>query len=433
LLFREMSDQKRTQAIIIITLALVIILGLVSESNAWEVQLGSNAWEVQLGIMSMTTFSDNIERASSGLETDGYLLTTGGEIDISGDLGAGTVDLKMTGGLETFKGDEKSEAENYGVLLNTRFPWTTTGYIEGSASFSEKTESPEVTDINQARERTRLSSVGLEAVRRVTSTFQWNAGVIAVTERRLNRKLEESRGDMGGVFVLKQSRSLSVDVGVNQGTEDIEGDSWVGISMTLDLTKQTDRLTSFGYRIDWEDTQVEKKDGTRELTDMLSAVTHITVERSSGWSVTGELGMDGIKPITDQRLWEPRAEVSLKSGPGRRIQFNGLASTSSSIETPNEDNIAWTRNSQVRTSIQWDVSRTYVVEPRIQYGFAELFGNGITDRSDSTLIFSVETRWSLSKSWKLNIAVANETIDSSEPSRNLAENKLDLTLSGTFF
>jgi hypothetical protein len=433
LLFSEMSDQKRTQAIIIVTLALVIILGLVSESNAWEVQLGSNAWEVQTRLMSMTTFSDNIDRAPSGLETEGYLLTAGGEINVSGDLGAGTVDLRMDGGLETLKSAEVSEEENFRVRLNTRFPWTTTGYIEGSASSSEKTEDPEFTDVNQARVRTRSSSVGLEAVRRSTSSFQWNAGVIAVTERRLNLKFEESRGDLGWDFVLKQNRSLAVEVGVNQGTEDIEGDSWVGFSMTLDVTKQTDRLTSFGYRIDWEDTQVEKIDGTRELTDMVSAVTHITVDRPSGWSLTGEVGMDGIKPITDQRLWEPRALVSLKSAPGRRIQFDGLLSTSSSIETPIESNVAWTRNSQLGTGIQWNVSRTYVVEPRFQIGFAELFGHGITDRSDSTQILSVETRWSLSKSWKLNIAAVSETIDSSEPSRNLAENKLDLSLSGTLF
>ena len=57
----------------------------------------------------------------------------------------------------------------------------------------------------------------------------------------------------------------------------------------------------------------------------------------------------------------------------------------------------------------------------------------IADRKDKTLLFEVGTRWSPSRIWSLDVDVVSETIESSEPTNDLAENRLDLRLSGTFF
>ena len=226
-----MKKARRARVAKIIILVCVMLMGMTNMAMALDLQLLSG---------NRVTVSDNIDRASTGLETEGYLLTVEGDLTLSGDIGSGTLDVLVGGGMETLKSDDFSDSDNYRFRLNVRFPWTTTGYIEGSAGSSEETEDPEFTDINQARLRTRRFNVGLEAGRRSSQKFQWNAGVNAETERQLDRDQAESRVDLGWDFVLDRKRSLAVEVGVNQGTEDIAGDSWIGSSLTLDLTRQTD-------------------------------------------------------------------------------------------------------------------------------------------------------------------------------------------------
>ena len=423
-LSRERMSKKRDRVGRILFMVSVMLLGRANLARAIDMQILAR---------NRLTVSDNIERATVGQEIEGYLLTMEGDFNLSGDMGNGTVDMLVGGGMETLKSDEFSDADNYRFRLNIRVPWATTGFVEGSAGYSEETEDPELTDINQGRFRTRRSNVGIAAGRRSSQTFQWQANVNARTERRIDRDLEETLGDLGWDIALDRRHSLTFDVGYRHGTEAVEGDSWTGPFLILNLTRQSDRLTSTGFRIDWEGLQLKMDDGTRDVSDMVSITAHYAVEMPLGWSFTSDLGLDGIKPVVDERRWEPRIEILLERLADRRVQFDGSLSILSSIQDPAEDQISWTRDSQVQTGLRWNLTSNYVVEPRVQYRYAELFGNGIADRKDKTLLFEVGTRWSPSRIWSLDVDVVSETIESSESANDLAENRLDLTLSGTFF
>ena len=384
----------------------------------------------------MATVSDNIGRQARGLETEGYLIVIEGEFGLSGGLGSGTMDLVVGGGLETYKSDKVSHADNYNVQFNIRVPWTATGYVEGSGRSQEGTEEPKLTDINQTRVRTRRSTVGLAAGRDVTPTFKWSTGVNTITESRFDRELTESRVDLNWDRALSRSTSLAFEGSFNQGTEDIAGDSWTGSYFTLDKTKRIGSLSLLGFRIEWENLRLKKDDGTKELSDVVSFVARYVEETRSGWTYTSELGMDGIRPIVDERLWEPRAEISLSSRRERRVQFNSSLSTSSSLQDPVdqlEQEIAWTRESQFRAGLKWSLNRTFVIEPLVRYFRAELFSNTAADAVNRTLAFQVGTRWSISRIWSLDTAAVSEIVEGSDPANDLAEKSLRLTLSGQFF
>lgn len=420
---REMVDQVRIQSARILILTVVVILGLVSISNAVE---------VRFRVQNMVTVSDNIDRAPSGLEVSGSLLIMQGELSLSGDLGSGSVDLGIGGGWEALDNGESSNTDNFNFRLNVNIPWSGTGYVEGSASTSDATEEPEITDISQVRVRTRTSRMNLEVGKRATPTFRWRTGLSNRTESRFDRDLDESRAELGWDVKLNRRRSLAVDVAYNRGTEDFDGDSWTGSSVSVDIRKRSDRVTSGGYKLAWEGQNLERAGGTREWSDKVSAVGYYEIEMPSGWSFISELGVDGIKPIVDERRWEPRADLGLASAPGRRFRVSGNLSSSSTIQDPVEDQVAWTRDSQVRAGLVWRVSRTYTVEPSAQFRYAELFGNGIADRTDETLILRLGTRWIPGRKWSVGLSAQTEDRNSSQDSFDLSEGRLELSLSGTF-
>lgn len=396
----------------------------------------SAAYDVRFTARNLATVSDNIGRVPSGLETSGYLLIMEGEFGISGDLGSGTVDLVMGGGSETYKSEKVTNADNFDVQLNVRVPWSTTGYVNVLASSSEGTEEPNISDINQTRVRTRRSRVELGAGRRATPKLKWNVSVNTTNESRFDRDLTASRGDLSWDLALSRSRSLDIKAGFYQGTEDIEEDSWTGSLLTLDLTRQRSSMTSSGYRLEWEEFRLKKDDGTRELSDMVSIVVHYAAKMRSGWSYITELGVDGIKPIVNERRWEPRVEISLSSRRGRRVQFDSSISTFSSFQDPVdqlEQEIAWTRDSQFQTGLTWNLTRAFIIEPLARYRYAKLFGNDAADTINRTLAFQLGTRWSPSRTWSLAVTAVSETIEGSEPDSDLAENSLKLALSGQFF
>jgi hypothetical protein len=401
----------------------VIILGLVSTSNAMEVRFRAN---------NMLTVSDNIHRAPSGLEMSGSRLIMQGDLNLSGDLGAGSVDLDVGGGWETLKNGGSSDSDNYNFQLNVDIPWSDTGYLRGMASTADETEEPEITDISQVRVRTRTSELGLEIGKRATPTFSWRTALNNRTESRFDRDLDESRAELGWDISLDRKRQLTLDVGFENGTEDVDEDSWTGSSLSIDIRRRSDRVTTGGYRLEWEDQDLEKSNGTNERSDMVSAIAYYELKMSSGWSFTSELGVDGIKPIVDERSWEPRAEVRLSSALNRRVQLDGSLSTFSTIQDPLEDQVSWTRDSQVRAGLAWSVSRTYTVEPSVQFRYAELFGNGIPDRTDETFILRVGTRWIPARNWSVSLNGHTEERTSSQGSFDLSESRLELNFSGTF-
>jgi len=424
-LFRKVADLRRTKIIGIAAFAAVMIPGMVNTCSALEVRLGAQ---------SMVTSSDNIERATVGLETKGYLITIDGEFGVSGKVGSGTVDLLVGGGEEKIKAEEISRADNYRSRFEVRFPWTTTGHVQVLATSFQGTEDPQITDIDQSRVRTRRSGAALELRRRTSPKFRWDAAVNAEIEKRVDREdTREVTGDVALDLALTRTHSLVLEAGGNRGREDIAGDEWTGTNGAVDFTKQVDPLTSAGWRLEWEGSRVERSDGTEEPSDRVSALVHYAVKMSSGWSFRGELGGDGIKPVADERRWEPKATLGLFSSPERRVRFEGSVSTSSSLQDPVERQIAWTRDSRLRAQLVWAASRTYTVKPGVEYLAADLHGSGIDDRKDDTTILRMETVWQASRNWSVSLNAQAEERTSSQASFELSEDRLELSLSGALF
>jgi len=418
-----MGDQKRTRVIRIITLTTVISLGLVSTSNAVEVRFTAQ---------NMVTISDNIHRAPSGLEESGSRLIMQGDLNLSGDLGSGRMDLGVGGGWESLDNGGYRDTDNFNFQLNVNLPWSGTGYVEGSASTTDETVDPEITDIRQVRVRTRTTLARLEVGKQTTPTPRWRTARNHLTEIRFDRDLDESRAELGWDVRPDRRRSVAVDVDFKKGNEDVEGDSWIGSSISVDIGKRSSRVTSGGYRLVLEGQKLEQADGTHDLSDKVSAVVYYETEMSSGWSFTSELGVDGIKPIVDERRWDPRVQIGLSSTLDRRVQLDGSLSTFSTIQDPLEVEVSWTRDSLVRAGLVWSVSRTYTVEPSAQFRFAELFGNGIPDRTEKTFILRLGTRWVPARNWSLGLSAHTEDRNSSQDFFDLSESRLELNFSGTF-
>jgi hypothetical protein len=272
----------------------------------------------------------------------------------------------------------------------------------------------------------------LEVGKQASPTFSWRTALNNLTESRFDRDLDESRLELGWDMKLNRRRSLVAEFDLNKGTEDFDGDSWIGSSFSVDIKKQTDRSTSGGYRLAWEEQKLEHSDGTIEWTDKVSALVNLGIETSSGWTFSSSLGMDGIQPHAGKRRWEPRAEIILASAPGQRFRLNSSLSTLSTLQDPVEGQISWSRNSLVQAGVVWSVSRAFTIEPSTQFHHAELFGNGIADRTDETLILSLETRWVMTRDWSLGLSTKTEDRTSSQVSFDFYENRLELRLSGAF-
>jgi len=422
-LSREMGDQKRSQAIRIITLTTVVILGLVSTSNAVEVRFTAQ---------NMVTISDNIHRLPSGLEESGSLLIMQGDLNLSGDLGSGSMDLGVGGGWESLNNGGYRDTDNYNFRLNVNLPWSGTGYVEGSASTSDQTEDPEITDISQVRVRTRTTLARLEVGKQASPTTSWRTVLSNRTEKRFDRDLDEDRAGLGWNMKLDRRRSLAVDVDFNEGTEDFDGDSWTGSTVSIDIRWQYDRATLVGYRLAWEGQELEQADGSDDRSEKVSALVSYDAEWSSGWSFSSGLGIDGIKSHENERHWDPRVEIALASSPERRLRVNSAFSASSNIQDPQEDQYSWTRDSFFQTGLSWSASRTYTIEPSVQFQYAELFGNGIPDRTDETLILRLGTNWIPGRNWMVGLYAQAEEIDSSQGAFDLSENRVGLNFSGTF-
>jgi hypothetical protein len=426
LLSRKMINKLRTQSAKILILTAVIILGLAGISNAAEVQFEAR---------NMIITSDNIHRAPAGdpLEMSGYHLVIQGDLILSSDLGAGKkLELGAGAGWESIGNGGIINSDIFDFRLNLNIPLSGTGYVEVVASTSDRTEEPELTDVSQVRVRTRASEIELKIEKEASPKFSWWVGLSNRTERRFDRNFVESQFEMGCDLALDRRRSLIAEAEFSEGTEEVEEDSWTSYLVSIDFPQQFDRITSGGYRVAWEDQKLEQADGTSDWSNMLSAVAYYEMEMSSGWWFSSELGVDGIKPVVVDRRWEPRAMLDLGSSPERRLRVAGGFSTSSTLMDPFEDQVAWTRDSQLHGRLIWSVSRTYTVEPSVQFVFADLFGNGIADRTDETMILRVASQWVPARDWSIDLNAHREERISSQSVYDLFENRLELILSVTF-
>ena len=419
-----MDVYAQPQACMVLILAVMVALGLTGRTEAAE---------VQLSVQNMATVSDNISRMPHGTEASGSLLTMQGDLTISSDLGRGHVELVAGGGLETTNDDQAADNENFNFQLNVNLPWSRNGYLEGTASTSDETQEPEINDISQVRVRTRTSRTGLAIGNQATSTFSWRMGASNRTEKRFDRDLEESEAEAGWDLDFDPRRSMSVDITFSDGKEQTNGNTWDDSSVLIDMRKQVDRATSRGYRLTWEGQDLQRADGTIEWSDIASAQIYYEVQMPSGWSFSGDLGLEGVNPPYGERRLEPMAHFALGSAPERRMRFSGSFSTSSEIQDPLDDEVSWSRNSQAQAGLTWNVSRLYSVIPRVQFYFTEQHGDEDVERTDETLILRLETRWAPARNWFLGLNAHKEDRTSTRDVYDLSESRLELTFSGTFF
>ena len=419
-----MSDtgtQKRVQAIRITMLMLVVILGLVDVSSALDVDFG-------LDIMAVS--SDNLFRAPFGLERDGYLLSIDGDFLVSGDLGSGSYDLSIGGGRETQYAEGSTDSDNYDIRLVTRVPWSGKGYVEGTAGTSEGTAEPDLMDISQVRVRTKESLMKFEVGRQTTLKSKWRTALVRQTEERFDHDFSELKAELGLNVGLDRRRSLAIDMVLNSGTEDVNESDWTGSSASVDLRTKGSSTFTGGYRLAWEDQKLELADGTVDRSEKLTALIHYEINTFSGWTFSSDLGIDSLKTPIGNRQGEANAILALASAKDKKIGMSGTLATSTVIQDPIENEVAWTRNSHISSGILWNYSRKFSVEPNVYYLLAELFGNGIADRKDATLILRLDTRWLASRNWTVELNAHSEVRDSSENTFDLYEDKLELRVTG---
>jgi hypothetical protein len=419
-----MSDtgtQKRVQAIRITMLMLVVLLGLVDVSSALEVDFG-------LDIMAVS--SDNVFRAPVGLERDGYLLSIDGDFLVSGDLGSGSFDLSIGGGREIQYTGGSTDSDNYDIRLVTRVPWSGTGYVEGTAGTSEGTAEPDLMDISQVRVRTKESLMKFEVGRQTAPKSKWRTALIRQTEERFDHDFTEFKAELGWNTGLDQRRSLAIDMVLNSGTEDFDENEWTGSSASVDFRKKGSSTFTGGYRLAWEEQNLELADGTMDRSEKLTALIHYEIQTFSGWTFSSDLGMDSLKPPIGERQDEANAILALASAKDKKIRMSSTLATSTVIQDPVENEVAWTRNSHVSSGILWNFSRKFSVEPSVYFILAELFGNGIADRKDATRILRLDTRWLPSRNWTVELNAHSEARDSSENIFDPFENKLELRVTG---
>lgn len=410
----------------ILLLACSLIPGTVSMSVAFDVRSTSQ---------NSLTVSDNIGRKTRGLETNGYLLTTAADFRISGDLGTGDMDLVIGGGLEYYESDRVSNSTDYDISLKIRFPWTTRGYVEASGSSGEGTEEPKLTSINQGRIRTARTVVGLGAGRDVTRKFKWEGGVQAITESRYDRDLKENKANVKLDRKLSRISTVAVEAAYSKGAEDISQNKWIESIVSLGLTNLRTSLSSSGYRLEWENLDLSRNDGSNDLSSMLSLLMHYTRETRKGYTYSSELGIDGIKPIVNERRWEPRAELGFSTQRGKRFQFESFLITKSFLQDPVDQvaqEIAWSRDTQFQAGVKWNLSRDLRIEPIVRYRYAQYYSFVVEGTRNRTILFQLGTKWSFSKTWSLEAFAVTETMRSSDPLNDLTENSLRVNLGGQF-
>jgi len=403
---------------------MVSVLGSATDTSAMEVSFRAE---------NMVTASDNINRAPKGQELEGYLLSMQGGLNFSGEVGSGTGDLYVGGGWETLDDGDVADSDVFRLNLNLEMPWSETGYVRANLNSSDATEEPDITDVDQARVRTRRTGKRLEAGKRGTATLAWRMALSNQTEKRFDRDLDENEMNIGWDFGVNPRKKLLVNLGFKEGTEEVDGESWDGSTAALDLRTQHNSITSSGYRINWEGQKIERGSGPDNQTDKVGLDFYYETVTPSRWSFSSRLGMEAVKPPSGDRRWEPRAELTLESRPERNFQMRTELSSLVAIQDPREEEVAWTRDTRLRLAGTWRVTRSYTVEPSVQLRQAELFGNNITDRTDETVILRIATRWVPARDWSIQLNAQNENKDSTQAAFDLKESRIELTFAGAFF
>ncbi len=415
-----MDNWKRKNKLGIITLLVtMIILGLTDISSALD---------VNLDLRTRGTVSDNINRAPVGSERDGYLLTTEADLSFTSKVGTGTATMGIGGGWETLDDGDASDSDTSRLGFEFLQPWSRTGYVLGSVTYVDATEEPDITDISQERVRTKTIEKRLEVGNQPAVNASWQVAVTDNTEKRFDRDKEENEAVLIYEAGLDRINSLITSVGLVDGEEKINNDTWTRSSLLVDIQRNQSPVTSKGYRINWESQRTEQGAGAHFRTHKLGMVTYYETEMGSGMTYASEVGLDLIKPRSNPARLEPYIKVDLLGTPERPIQKKGSIYSAATLADPLEDRAGCVRDTQLQGSIAWRVTRIYTVEPIVRYRLAEIHGNNTASRTDETRILRLETRLDLYGQWLIQLNTQTEEVSSTQAAYDLQETRFELSI-----
>jgi hypothetical protein len=403
--------------------ALVIIV-----SMAAELQAADLTWTTSAKVTS----SDNIYRDGPGQEENGTLLTQGITGKVTQRWGRRTFSLLAGGGWETIQGNEVTSDENYRLELNASFPWSATGRLEASAQTSQQTATPDPGDQDQLRSLVNQSEIRLLVGNRISAVSQWQADVRRTKERSINVDDLQNSVSLQYSSRLSQTRSFSFQGNVDDGRDDESEFSWKGSSASITLSNNVERDITRSYDITWEEIVITDQDGVENSSDKLGLRVRFLIEKASGWSYETRLGLDSVQTESEDRIWDPAVGAVAKGPISRVVRAESEFEITTRIQDSRNIGEDRTRRGTARAELSWNASRVMTVIPEVRYQHEEIFTQGFQERIDELFLIIIGTEWTPTRAWLFELDAIFENNDSTDPTSELDENRVELTISSTW-
>jgi len=379
------------------------------------------------------TVTDNIYRSPKGSEEGGSILTQGFGVEISKVGEERSFILSLEGGWETLETKRESSSEDvYRLDLSFTFPLSRKSWMEGTASASRETTTPEADAPHQGRIMEKVSEAGFLVGNHVSEITSWEAEFGVRRENQEDLDLEETTGSIRWSRDLSRVRTFSVEGSVRDGSDEFEETSWRGNSAALSLTERLSSSFTRGFSLDWENWTLEEEDGNRTSSWRAGVAARYESRRPTGWSHEGSLGISRLTLISGDKTWESAGSFSMEKNLSRTTVADAGIEIRNLMQDPRESEVERTRQGHATAGLGWAISRKFSLEPRVSYLFEDIIGTEVPDREDQTFIGRVNARWTPYPTWLMEFAFVMENRESTEPSEELVENRIELRASSVF-
>ncbi|MBN2720876.1 MAG: hypothetical protein JXR72_07230 [Proteobacteria bacterium] len=380
------------------------------------------------------TVSDNINRSPSGFEEDGSILTQGIGVLASQGRGRRTFLLTLDGGWETLESESESSSEQvYRMDLELGLPLSRTGRLEATAGASRETSTPEPGDPVQERTLVKRSRAGLLVGNDPSAVARWEAGVDGSREER--EDADDIREITGRVFWsrdLSRVRTLSLEGTGLRGSDDIDETSWRDFSAEMELSDRLSPSFTRTLTLDWEKRVFEDEEGVEGDSWMAGVEAGYESRREGGLSHSGTLGISRMTQTSGEDTWEPRASFSVEKALSRTTTADAGIEFRTLMQDPREDELERTRQRSASAGLMWAASRQFSVGPRVSYLFEDIIGRTVADREDETIIARIDARWTPYTTWLMEMGFVAEKQESTDPSEELTERRIEVRASSIF-
>lgn len=377
--------------------------------------------------------SDNINRQSTNLEQTGSLLTQGFGVQLSETKGRRSFNLSLNGGWESLEVESNSSSEEiYKLDMNINLPWSPTGYVDVRVGTSRETTTPEADDPDQKRELVKRFDTGLMIAGEPSMVTIWQMETNGRMVQSVSSDLTETTAGFRWARNLNPVNTLSLRGSNIKGHDDIEMSSWQTMESSVVLDNRLHQNISRSYRLSWQKAVVEDVNGAEDRSEKIGFSYRWMSEKSSGLSYEASFGIDHLKTPSNEEIAEPYAEVAVSGPLSRTITTDNSAGYSLQTQDPLDTDIEWSRQGRLTAGINWTMSRSTSIQPRVTYIFEDINGENIPGRKDQTVVLGVNTRWTIEGSWIVNLGAVFENRESTEHLNELAEKRLELSVMNTF-